>query len=78
MLRPAGYPANRTADRWVSDALVTVAAGASAVPGLFHHNPHRPGVAVFAVPALRAGRGGLESGTRKTSVILLAQLPAEA
>ena len=28
MLRPAGYPANRGAARWVSDALVTLLAGA--------------------------------------------------
>src|SRR5215470_4245530 len=42
MLRPAGYPANRGAGRWVFDALVTLLAGASAVPDLFHNAGHRP------------------------------------
>jgi signal transduction histidine kinase len=40
MLRPSGYPANRTAGRWVSDALVTLVAGAAAVPVLFHDGQH--------------------------------------
>jgi signal transduction histidine kinase len=49
MPRPAGYPANRTAGRWVFDALVTLLAGVSALPDLYHDSSHRPGVAVFAV-----------------------------
>ena len=40
VLRPSGYPANRTAGRWVSDALVTLVAGAAAVPVLFHDGHH--------------------------------------
>src|SRR6266704_1790336 len=40
VLRPSGYPANRTAGRWVSDALVTLVAGAAAVPVLFHDGQH--------------------------------------
>jgi signal transduction histidine kinase len=52
MLRPAGYPANRAAGRWVFDVLVTLLAAASALPNLFHDDPHRPGVAVFVVLAL--------------------------
>jgi signal transduction histidine kinase len=42
MLRPAGYPANRAAGSWVFDALVTLLAGASAVPDLFHNATHSP------------------------------------
>jgi signal transduction histidine kinase len=53
MLRPAEYPAKRTAGRWVFDALVTVAAAATAVPGLFHEEPHGPpGALAFVVLAL--------------------------
>jgi signal transduction histidine kinase len=53
MLRPAGYPANRAAGRWVFDALVTLLAGASALPDLFHDATHHaPGVAVIVVLAL--------------------------
>jgi signal transduction histidine kinase len=53
MLRPAGYPANRAAGRWVFDALVTLLAAASALPDLFHNATHRPpGVAVIVVLAL--------------------------
>ncbi len=40
VLRPSGYPANRTAGRWVSDALVALVAGAAAVPVLFHDGHH--------------------------------------
>jgi signal transduction histidine kinase len=42
MLRPAGYPANRAARRWVFDALITLLAGASAVPDLFHNATRSP------------------------------------
>jgi signal transduction histidine kinase len=53
MLGPAGYPANRAAGRWVSDALVTLLAGASALPNLFHNATHHPpSVAVIVVLAL--------------------------
>jgi signal transduction histidine kinase len=53
MPRPAEYPAKRTAGRWVFDALVTVAAAATAVPGLFHEEPHGPpGALAFVVLAL--------------------------
>jgi len=53
MLRPAEYPAKRTAGRWVFDALVTVAAAATAVPGLFHEQPlGPPGALAFVVLAL--------------------------
>jgi len=53
MLRPAEYPAKRTAGRWVFDALVTVAAAATAVPGLFHEEPSGPpGALAFVVLAL--------------------------
>src|SRR5258707_6743620 len=53
MLRPAGYPANRTAGRWVSDVLVTVVAAAAAGPVLFHDGRH-PGVAAVIVLVLAA------------------------
>src|SRR5260370_5805722 len=53
MLRPAGYPANRAAARWVFDLLVTLLAGASAVPELFHDSSH-PGAAAIVVLALMA------------------------
>jgi signal transduction histidine kinase len=53
MLRPAGYPANRAAGRWVFDALVTLLAGASAVPDLFHNAAHHaPGAGKIVVLAL--------------------------
>ena len=39
MLRPAGYPANRTAGRWVFDVLVTLLAAASAVAARAYHEP---------------------------------------
>ena len=53
MLRPAGYPANRAAGRWVFDALVTLLAGASALPDLFHNAAHHaPSVAMIVVLAL--------------------------
>jgi signal transduction histidine kinase len=51
ILTPAGYPANRTAVRWVSDALVTVAAVAPQVPDLYREAP-RPPAAAFVVLAL--------------------------
>src|SRR5215470_19324822 len=51
MLRPAGYPANRAAGRWVFDALVTVAAAALTVPTPVHE-PHHPGPAMFIVLAM--------------------------
>jgi signal transduction histidine kinase len=56
ILRPAGCPAARTAGRWASDALVTVAAAALSVPALFHEEAARrpPGVAAFVVLALLA------------------------
>lgn len=56
ILRPVGCPAARTAVRWASDALVTVAAAALSVPGLFHQEAARrpPGVAAFVVLALLA------------------------
>jgi signal transduction histidine kinase len=52
MRRPAGYPADRPAASWVFDVLVTVAAGALAIPALFHASPHRPGAAVLVAPAI--------------------------
>jgi signal transduction histidine kinase len=42
MLRPAGYLANRAAGRWVFDVLVTLLAGATAVPDLYHNAIHSP------------------------------------
>jgi len=42
--RPAGYPANRTAARWVFDVLVTVVAAASTVPDLVHDGTRPHGV----------------------------------
>ena len=51
-LRAAGYPANRTAASWVFDALVAVAAAASAVPSANHDT--RPPAAAIAVLALGA------------------------
>jgi signal transduction histidine kinase len=53
MLRPTGYPAARSVARWVSDVLVTLAAGASAVAASVHDNP-RPQVAAVVVLALAA------------------------
>jgi signal transduction histidine kinase len=53
ILRPAEYPADRTAARWVLDALVTVVALALSVPGLYHEEPaKRPGVLALVVLAL--------------------------
>jgi signal transduction histidine kinase len=40
MLGPTGYPASRTAGRWVFDVLVTVVAAAAAGPVLFHNGRH--------------------------------------
>jgi signal transduction histidine kinase len=51
MLRPAGYPANRTAGRWVFDALVAVAAAAPQVADLLRETPPPPASA-FVVLAL--------------------------
>ena len=53
MLRPAGYPANRTAGRWVFDMLVTLVAAAAAGPSSIHDHPH-PQVAAIVVLALAA------------------------
>jgi signal transduction histidine kinase len=49
MLSQAGYPASRAAGRWVSDALITLLAGASALPDLFRSDAHRPAAAVVLV-----------------------------
>jgi signal transduction histidine kinase len=53
MLRPAGYPVNRSAVRWVSDVLVTLVAVAAAVPTVVHDSPHpqRAAVVVLALTA---------------------------
>jgi signal transduction histidine kinase len=53
MLRPVGYPANRSAGRWVFDALVTLLAAASAVGSSVHDTPHpqRAAVVVLALAA---------------------------
>jgi signal transduction histidine kinase len=48
-LSAVGYPANRAAGRWVSDVLLTVVAGASAVPGLFHDHVDLRWVAVLVL-----------------------------
>jgi signal transduction histidine kinase len=53
MLRPAGYPAARSAARWVADVLVTLAAAASAVPSSVHDNP-RPQVTAVVMLTLAA------------------------
>ncbi len=53
MLRPSGYPAARSAARWVFDVLVTLVAMASAGPASVHDNP-RPQVAAVVVLALAA------------------------
>jgi signal transduction histidine kinase len=54
MLRPAGYPASRSAGRWVSDVLVTLVAAVSAFGSSVHDNPHpqRAAVVVLAVAAV--------------------------
>jgi signal transduction histidine kinase len=56
MLRPAEYPADRTAGRWVFDALVTVAAWATAVAWAtappYQNAHHPPGVGRIVVLAL--------------------------
>src|SRR6516162_8865519 len=59
MLRPAGYPANRAAGRWVLDVLLTLLAGATAVawasapPDSYHLATHSPpGAGKIAVLAL--------------------------
>jgi signal transduction histidine kinase len=49
MLRAPGYPAVRIAVRWVSDVLVTLLAGAAALPSLFHDNGHPSPAAVVVV-----------------------------
>src|SRR5712691_11503569 len=49
MLRPAGYPADRSAARWVFDVLVTLVAAASAVPSSFHDNHHLQTAAVVVL-----------------------------
>jgi signal transduction histidine kinase len=50
--RTAGYLAGRRAASWVFDVLVTVLAGVSGIPPLFHDSPHPPGTAAFVVPLL--------------------------
>src|SRR5215468_198313 len=60
MLRPAGYPANRAAGRWVLDVLLTLLAWATAVawasaaPDSAYHNTtnHPPGAGKIVVLAL--------------------------
>jgi len=52
MLGPAGYPASRSAGRWVFDALVTLLAYGLGVPGLYHTKGYQPGPAAFVVLAL--------------------------
>jgi len=57
MLRPAGYPANRAAGRWVLDVLLTLLAWATAVAwasaAQFHNASHSPlGAGKIAVLAL--------------------------
>ena len=58
MLRPAGYPANRAAGRWVLDVLLALLAGALWVPVLYNYNHEHtathspPGVGMIAVLAL--------------------------
>lgn len=49
MLRPTGYPANRSAGRWVFDALVTLLAAASAVPSVVHDLGHPQGAAIIVL-----------------------------
>ena len=49
MLRSPGYPAARSAARWVFDVLVTLAAVASAVPASVHDNPRPQGTAVVVL-----------------------------
>ena len=51
MFTAAGYPANRAAGRWVSGVLVTVVAGAAALPDVLRGNDH-PGVAIILVLAV--------------------------
>jgi signal transduction histidine kinase len=53
MLRPAEYPANRSAVSWVFDVLVTLVAALSAVGSAVHDNPHpqRAAVVVLALAA---------------------------
>jgi signal transduction histidine kinase len=54
MLWAVGYPANRAAVRWVPDVLLTMIAGASMVPVLFHDQVHLRWAAVLML-ALTAG-----------------------
>jgi len=53
MLRTVGYPAYRTAGRWVFDVLVTLLAAASAVPAALHDQA-RPRAGTVVVLALAA------------------------
>jgi signal transduction histidine kinase len=53
MFRPAGYPARRSAGRWVFDVLVTLVAAVSAGPSTVHDNPHAQ-IAVTVVLGLSA------------------------
>jgi signal transduction histidine kinase len=54
MLRPAGYPAHRSAASWVFDVLVTLVAVAAAGPSSIHDHPHRHVTAIFLLLALSA------------------------
>ena len=47
VFRATGYPANRTAGRWVSDVLVAVTVGASAVPAVYRENVQPRWVAIL-------------------------------
>jgi signal transduction histidine kinase len=53
MHRPAGYPANRSAGRWVFDVLLTLAAAVTAVGSAVHDTPHpqRAAVALLVLAA---------------------------
>jgi signal transduction histidine kinase len=54
MLRPAGYPAHRSAGSWVFDVLVTLVAVAAAGPSSIHGNPRPHVAAVIGLLALSA------------------------
>jgi signal transduction histidine kinase len=53
MHRPTGYPANRSAGRWVFDVLLTLAAAVTAVGSAVHDTPHpqRAAVALLVLAA---------------------------
>jgi signal transduction histidine kinase len=54
MLRPARYPAIRSAGRWVSDVLATLVAMVTALPDSAHTHSHPVGVAIVVVLILAA------------------------